>query len=160
MLVRTLCKVLSKQRTGGFSSIARQQADDTWHPSSSSLIVLHPLLLSTAILQKRYDKASEKCTSWSQVLSSGTQSKTVAVGKYAYTSEKFPCQVQKRSGLSHYLCSPTYSHQGDLVREQKLNATDTDVTNGFVHPSIPWHRHISTTKTGWGLHEFNSQRIQ
>lgn len=114
--------------------------------SSSSLIVLHPLLLLMAILHKRDDKAAEKCTNWSQVLSSGTQSKTVAVGKYTYTSEQFSCQVQKGSSLSHYLHSPTRSHQGHLVREQKLNATDTDVTNGFVHPSISRHRHISTTK--------------
>ena len=117
-------------------------------PPSSSLMALHLLLLLMAILLKRDDKASEKCTNWLQVLSSGMHSKTVAVGKYTSTSEQFSCQVQKGSGLSHYIYSPTCSHQGHLVREQKLNAMDTEVTASFVHPSLPSHTHISTTKIG------------
>lgn len=130
--VRTLCKVSSKPRTGGFSSTAGWQADDIRCPSPSSLIVLHPLLLLKAILLKRPDKASGKCTNWFQVVSSGTHSKPVAVGEHTSTSEQFSCQVQKGSGLSHYIHSLTCSHQGDLVREQKLNTTDGEVTNSFV----------------------------
>lgn len=133
--VRTLCKVSFKPRTGRFSSTAGWQADDIRCPSSSSLIALHPLLLLKAILLKRPDKASEKCTNWFQVVSSGTRSKTVAVGEHTSTSEQFSCQVQKGSGLSHYINSLMCSHQGDLVREQKLNTTDGEVMNSFVHPS-------------------------
>lgn len=93
--LRTLCNVSSKHRTGGFSSTARLHADDISRPSSPSLIALHPLPLLMAILLKRDDKASEKCTNWFPVLSSWMHSKIVAVGKYTSTSKQFSCQVQK-----------------------------------------------------------------
>lgn len=120
-LVSTLYKVLSKHRAGGFSSTTGQQADDT---EMSILIFLDcsMLLLLMAILLKRDNKASEKCTNCFWVLSSGMHSKPAAVGKYTSTSEQFSCQVQKGAGLSHYLCAFTCSHQRDVVREQKPDA--------------------------------------